>query len=498
MTSDAPRQRAHLVGTATDSWRRRFEVTMWAGFAVVVAAHTRADPDLFANVRFGLDLLDARAVTVAERYAFTASTPFMNHEWLSQVVMALVWLAGDGRALVALKVVLAALTWVPIDRVLAATAPHLRSAGPLLVVAALSTWGNNLRAQSFSFVAFAVLIWLLHRSREEPRMLWWLPLVFAIWVNLHGGWLVGGLVLAAWTGAHLLSAPRRRLGVTSLAVGITSLLATLANPYGFAMLEFLGTTVGFSRHDITDWQPIHRAGAAAAVTWAACCIVVLMATRSPGRPATPWLVVLLLLASASARVSRITVFFALVTVAVALPCALPRRESRRYDPMPRKAALGGIALAVVVASGMTWRNAGCIRMDGPWVPDLPTTRAMMTLPPGRMVTFFDWGHLLIWHRRGELHVSIDGRRETVYGDNVLRRHHALYLGEASAEAYPEELQADYVWLPRDFVVVDRLKARGWTPIAEGTRAALLSRPGGGQVPGGLTHATEETRCFPGP
>lgn len=484
----------------TDSWRHRFEQTLWLAFAIVLATHTRADPDLWGNLRFGLDVLE-RGIFIADSYAFTTDIPWVNHEWLSEVVMALAWRAGGTPGLVALKLLLAALTWLPISRLFARHAPRLQALAPLLVVAALSTWGNNLRPQSFSCAAFAGLLWLLDRGSVRPASLALVPLLFVLWVNLHGGWLVGGLTLATWATTRLFTAPDAIGRLLPLAVGCASLLATLVNPHGAAMWTFLFDTVAFGRADIVDWQPIHRAGIAAVITWLAAAVVTTLALVRPTRPDASWTAVLVVLAIAGARVNRITAFFALAVVAIALPHVVSARASRRGAPMPRAQALIGIAVVLLAGAGMTWWNARCIRMDAPWLPDIVTTRGMTTLPPGRMLPFFSWGHMVIWHRGGELLVSTDGRRETVYSEAVRARHVAMYEGRAEAEAYPEALGVDYVWLPRRFVVVERLKARGWWAIAEGDRASLLVRPGLALPALPVSASTDEEgaiRCFPGP
>ena len=61
--------------------------------------------------------------------------------------------------------------------------------------------------------------------------------------------LLGRLVAgAAW------STPERRGAL--IALGIATILATLANPYGIGMWRFLAETVRPERHDVTDWKPL--------------------------------------------------------------------------------------------------------------------------------------------------------------------------------------------------------------------------------------------------
>jgi hypothetical protein len=48
---------------------------------------TRVDPDLFGHVRFGLGILRDRDLPRPDPYSFTQDVPWVNHEWLSQLIM---------------------------------------------------------------------------------------------------------------------------------------------------------------------------------------------------------------------------------------------------------------------------------------------------------------------------------------------------------------------------------------------------------------------------
>src|SRR6185437_9369642 len=107
------------------------------------------------------------------------------------------------------------------------------------------------------------------------------PALFLVWVNLHGGWIVGGGVLAIWTVVSLLK--DRSSAVLLVSVGVLSLAATLINPYGWHMWEFLGTTVRMTR-PITEWQPIFTTPPMAWIPWLAVSAGVALSLFAPRRP----------------------------------------------------------------------------------------------------------------------------------------------------------------------------------------------------------------------
>lgn len=62
-------------------------------------------------------------------------------------------------------------------------------------------------------------------------------------------------------------------------------------------------------------------------------------------------------------------------------------------------------------------------------------------------------------------------------------------------AYPDEIGADYIWLPNQLPVVKLLPGRGWVRIFKGPRSIIFARKPG------LVHDVAPLlgpRCFPGP
>ena len=97
------------------------------------------------------------------------------------------------------------------------------------------------RAEGFSLLAFAVLLVLTDVDRRRRRV-WWIPLLFAIWANLHAAFLVGLLFLSlVVVGAEV----DRRRGLVErsfswrfVAIGL-ALPATLATPLGVRIVDYL-------------------------------------------------------------------------------------------------------------------------------------------------------------------------------------------------------------------------------------------------------------------
>ena len=64
---------------------------------------TKADPDLWGNLRFGLDFLAQPTFSTVDPYSFTQDIPWINHSWLPQVVMASAYSVAGAGGIVILK-----------------------------------------------------------------------------------------------------------------------------------------------------------------------------------------------------------------------------------------------------------------------------------------------------------------------------------------------------------------------------------------------------------
>jgi hypothetical protein len=291
----------------------------------------------------------------------------------------------------------------------------------------------------------AVLCQLLVSKRRSRR--WWLPALFAVWANLHGGWIVGIGVLTAWSAGQR----REDSGVIWARLGLvaTCVLATLATPYGWHLWAFLLHTVRVTRPNIEEWRPLWSFGPALwlAPLIAAAGIGWILRKPFPGRRAS--LLALGVLAFAGLRVARVAPFLAeagAIFLAQRLASLWPQRPLEIRTVADRTTiAVAPLVLSIgtVAVACITLR---CIPVDGRLQPDSAVV-AQLQGAEGRLVTFFDWGQYAIWHFGPALRVSIDGRRETVYSERRIAEHDEILSGTVAGFATLAAWNAEYVWLP---------------------------------------------------
>jgi len=303
-----------------------------------------ADPDLWGHLRFGLDTWFTHTVSAIDPYSFTQDRPWVNHEWLSELQTAVAYRVAGVAGLSVLKgaLVFSALWMVWNTLGGADFIARIISLG--LVVLGTGSVTSTLRPQLWSLLSMAILCLILRRGGRRRIAL---PALFALWANVHGGWVVGFGVLGAWAAADVLSDRRGTVGW--LLTGIASALGTLCTPYGLSLWRFLMDTVHVTR-DISEWQPLF---AVPTMNWlpivatflAACWLI-----RSIERQRWPTAAALIVLAYGTWRVSRIGPLFA---VAAAMLLGISDMAGKYYFP-----AIGSFLIYLVMLSLLMWRPAG--------------------------------------------------------------------------------------------------------------------------------------------
>ena len=482
---------------------------LWLILLAVVAS-TKTDPDLWGHVRFGMDMIRDATIRPAEAYSFTSDREWVNHEWAAEIVSGAAYMAGGNAGLIALKLAIVLGVLLLLNAALrreGVAEPRHRDLLIALAVITTIEQAHNVRPQLFSLLCFAALLSVLPAAERDRRYLAALPPLFAVWVNFHGGWIVGGAVLALWTAALALSG-RHVAAAGYAAAGAASLAATLLNPHGAGMLGFLRETVGFGRADIVDWQPVYALGPSIWVLWtltAALAAFGLVRARTQGLPLERMLIVLIL-AAGSFRVNRLLGFFALATLCLlgaSIANALRRRARIAAAKPARGPALVAASVAVMLFAGglrVLAVNAACVRIDERTTPEAGAVEFLKERgSSGRLLVWFDWGQYALWHLAPDLRVSVDGRRETVYSAAVQDRHLRFFFDAPGGAALPAELAADYIWIPKDLPAASRLRADGWTPLYTDARSVIFSRA---PVPPPRSAQSafggDSRRCFPDP
>jgi hypothetical protein len=261
-----PTTRAPAQPERPEPWRRVLLASLPA-LAFLLGCFPMADFDVWWHLRTGQLILETHTIPRFDLFTYTnAGRPWIDVYWLYQVGMALLFRAGDASALVLLKATAGAgivglsmlgrraghrawplaLAWLP---------------GLLMVSGRLSE-----RPEAAALVLLTAYLVLLARAPRAPRGLWLLPILQLLWVNCHGFFVLGPLVLAAYAAEWALERLRppavpvdRPPTRTFASAGLLSLLACVISPYGARVLMLpieqfhkLGSAAGIYRATIGE------------------------------------------------------------------------------------------------------------------------------------------------------------------------------------------------------------------------------------------------------
>ena len=159
---------------------------------------TQSDGDLAAHIRMGETILASGQLPAHSLASYTAPTdPMVAHAWLSEIIFALLFRLGGLPMLSVVTCMIVGATHGLIALFLRRRGADPRWAflAALLSLALASTHWLT-RPHMFSIVGTALTLFLLESDRPKRAFLF-LPL-FAIWANLHGGWLYGLTMVGAY------------------------------------------------------------------------------------------------------------------------------------------------------------------------------------------------------------------------------------------------------------------------------------------------------------
>ncbi len=286
----------------------------------------------------------------------------------------------------------------------------------------------------FSIVLFCVTLALLLEANRTGRVetLYWLPLIFVLWANLHIQFIYGllpvGLLVAITLAQHIAKsrgiAPSFLLPTTLpslplLGVLAACLLATLIGPntyhvYG-VVLEYSQAKLAYSM--IIELQPLgfrHYSNYVELLLGAAGFMAI-----GWQKKIDLFKLALMVIASVLAfRTMRDAWFLCIPAAAcVAAIFAEHGEPEERESALELTGVFAGVAIMLLLlAGGAGFTTRGLDRAISATFPVDAINFLRKNQFPGPIYNTFDWGGFLMWYMP-QYPVSIDGRND-LYGDQL--------------------------------------------------------------------------------
>jgi len=478
------------------------------------------DGDTGWHLRTGEWILAHGRVPDRDIFSFTRSgQPWFAWEWLWDVVFGWLHLHAGMAAVVLGSSLVLALTFALLFRLAHRSSDALVALAFTLIAAAGSAGHWLARPHLFTMLFTVIFYSILDRNGVAncsesgwPRRLWLLPPLMVVWTNLHGGFFVGILLIAAYAAGEFGVLLResgaegrrrallrgRRYLYTAAGCGV----ATLMNPYGYRLhahiFEYLAD--GFYRGNIMEFQSLNFQSGQARyfeILLAAGAAAVFLRLRR-GRLVWPLLfAVWAHLALYSARNVEIFVLLAAVPAAETVSEGLRRAPAMRLAGWLRR-GLGGLAEFTrewnafdgvprwhAVSAGAILALAALVYAPHP--PDacraaydprsFPVAAAVQLEKAGLYGGVFTedlWGGYLIYREYPRGRVFIDGRSD-FYGAEFAGRYIKAMGAQAGWERYLSRYSVETVLLPPDAPLAGALKQSGAWHLIYDDGVALIFR-----------------------
>jgi hypothetical protein len=209
-----------------------------------------ASVDLWWHLASGRYIVEHLEIPRHDVFSYThAGARWVNPGWLADVLLFELFRLGGDIALVGFKVAvtttfLLVAAWVAFRR----SGSLVFAVGAAIVAAVFCRIYLDIRPDLFLFLGTTAVVALVDAYRQGARagVLLLLPLVMALWVNLHGSFLFGLGVIGLYAAAELLKTwlglPDAPLPIGRVrwlgAAAVASALACLLNPEGSGAFRF--------------------------------------------------------------------------------------------------------------------------------------------------------------------------------------------------------------------------------------------------------------------
>ncbi|OQX65142.1 MAG: hypothetical protein B5M51_01625 [Anaerolinea sp. 4484_236] len=476
----------------------------------IIATRTPADADLWWHLRAGDEMAQRGEILLEDVFSYTrAGETWVNAFWLADILLYLVYKLGGYFALGGFVAFMAAATLAIVNSRMKGNASLRASILILAATAFAPIWTP--RPQLFSFLLLALLDRWLYSLKDKNRQdaksffappgnLWLLIPFFALWANLHGGYIWGILLLIAelvggifdrWFSseeAQLSGKTLKKLsGFTLLAV-----LAVLLNPNGIALWKLPFHTVDVSLAVIQEWlSPDFHQFHLHPMLWMLFLLIAgLGLSREPIRYGDLFKV--LGFAYMTFVSQRNIAPFAIIAAPLIVRHLSLFLDDRQNTPagmlvrrlstdsaskqLPLNVARGINILLIFLISLAALGNLYLVTRPAEVDAQYPVDAIRWideNQPRGALFNSYNWGGYLTWILR-DYPVYIDGRAD-LYGDEIIGEWWQVVRGGESAHQILDARQINLILLEPSWPLLDELPIHGWQLLYQDEKAVVYGR-----------------------
>lgn len=452
---------------------------------------TFADPDIWWHLRDAEILIHTHHFLTRDLFSFTAAgAPWMNHEWLAELPFYAAWHLGGTAGVHAFTVLLIELIMFGVFGLALRRSRNLTLSLVLTVIGTLlATVSFGPRTLLFGWLCLLLELAVLELSKSRPALLWCLPALFAIWVNTHGSWMIGLVILGLFILGRairfelpLLTSPGlapnglRRLGF----IATSCVAALFLNPYGWRLVAYpfnLAYHQTLNVANVEEWHTLDLHTPRGKLALACVLALAVWQLVRPRRWALVDLLLVVLGIYSGFTYSRFLFLFTILAVpAVATMLSNGTVQAKR-TPQNRTLLNALCMLLLLVSVVRLHRQAAAagpdLRAGQPLPEGFPP--ALAHLPQdARVFNDYAWGGLLIWQQH-QIPVFIDSRVD-IFEYNGTLKDYLDIVHLQDTDRLLDQHRITHVLFEADAPLVYFLKrSGGWDVVAQQGNVILLQR-----------------------
>jgi hypothetical protein len=444
-------------------------ISLWHGCVAAIAFVSKTtvrDPDIWWHLKVGDWVVQHRAVPYVGIFSRIAGTrPWIAYSWGYEVLLSrsYAWFGLIGFALfgVLLTVAVAFVLFWMLHRL----SGRFWVAWILCLVGCFAYLFSLMPRPVFvTMILFTCVVTFVLEAQRTGRMqlLWWLPLLFVLWANMHIQFIYGLCVLGLFMGINLLQRLANWRGIELdfiqpatlplsglIGVLLACFAATLIGPYTYHLYHVVAA---YSNSHV-PYSTIQELGSFDFDHFTHYVLLLLAAAAffAVGWPKKLDLFKLsmLLVASVVAFRTARDAWFVSICAAAFIADQCYREPSRK--PVLKLPELAGVGAVLAILMLLVARNIGfnTRNLDRAISREYPVDAVNFVRQnsfPGPLYNDLDWGGFLIWYMP-QYPVVVDGRND-LYGDALDQ----LTFNTAQGEAYtsdPYLNEAGLVLLPKE-------------------------------------------------
>ena len=473
-------------------WKRIFSfpvlLALTLGASIFVFdSRSIADPDIWWHLRNAEVFVQTHSVVHHDFYSFTATgSRWINEAWLGELPYYFAWRWFGIRGIYLVMLTEVELILLGVFALAYLTSRNVKAAFWASWLAVwLATVSFGPRTLLAGWICLLAELFILTRFREGKDWSWLLPLLFVLWANLHGSWLIGMVLFAVFCASGLLQGEWGRVQVVRwspaqmrklVLVGSLSVAGLFLNPYTYHLVLYpfnFAFQQKLNVNHVDEWMSLDFHSVRGKVLFAMLAATIVLALVRKRRWRLDELAFTLIAFYAAVTYSRFLFLAAIVLtpiLAKELDFLTPYR--RELDRPWLNAVL---LVTIVVGCALRFPSREYLMRDT--VRQYPV-KAMSYLQQfhaqGRVFNDCLWGGYLIWNAR-HIPVFIDSRID-IYEYNGVFADYLDALGVKNTLEILDKYRIRYVLFKQESQVAYLLMHNpGWKIDYEDGTAVLLER-----------------------